>query len=79
MVSSFTLLRHQEKLGGFIRVSKNYLVNPEYVKDLEQDGVYASLKMIDGKLVKISRRRINYVRNSIMREFLLPRTKPFPA
>ncbi|OYU66925.1 MAG: hypothetical protein CFE22_06460 [Cytophagaceae bacterium BCCC1] len=65
VVSSFTLLRHQEKLGGFIRVSKNHLVNPEYVEEMELFGVYASLKMANGNLLKISRRRINYVKNSI--------------
>ncbi|MCP9768788.1 LytTR family transcriptional regulator [Lacihabitans sp. LS3-19] len=65
VVSSFTLLRHQEKLGSFIRVSKNHLVNPDYVKEMEHYGVYASLKMANGNLLKISRRRINYVKNSI--------------
>lgn len=65
VVSSTTLLRHQEKLDGFLRVSRKYLVNPEYVKSLEHFGLYASLRMTNGNTVKISRRRINYVKNSI--------------
>jgi DNA-binding LytR/AlgR family response regulator len=62
MVSSFTLLRHQEKLGGFIRVSKNHLVNPDFVKGLEHSGNYAQVELVNGNLLKVSRRRIDFVK-----------------
>jgi len=58
MVSSFTLLRHQEKLSSFIRVSKNHLVNPAFVKGLEHQGSYASVTLTNGSQLKVSRRRI---------------------
>lgn len=66
VISSFTLLRHQEKLGSFIRVSKSHLVNPDYVKNVAQEGTYAQVELMNGNLLKISRRRIDHVKNRIL-------------
>lgn len=58
VVSSTTLLRHQERFDGFLRVSRKHLVNPAFVKGLEHQGCYASITLINGSQLKISRRRI---------------------
>jgi DNA-binding LytR/AlgR family response regulator len=64
LVSSFTLLRHQEKLGSFIRVSRNHLVNPAFVKNMEQEGTRAKVELSNGNFLKVSRRRINEVKTA---------------
>ena len=65
IVSSSTLLKHQEKLISFIRVSKSHLVNPVFVKNMEHQGAYAQIELLNGNHLKVSRRRIDYVKNSI--------------
>jgi DNA-binding LytR/AlgR family response regulator len=62
MLSSLTLLRHQEKFERFIRVSKNHLVNPDFVKDLECHGYYATISLKDGREFIVSRRRLRTVK-----------------
>jgi DNA-binding LytR/AlgR family response regulator len=64
LVSSFTLLRHQEKLGSFVRISRNYLVNPAFVKKMERSGTHANIEMVNGSQLKISRRRIGEVKEA---------------
>ncbi len=63
IVSSSTLLKHQEKLISFIRVSKSHLVNPVFVKVLMHQGCYASIILTDGSEFKVSRRRIPTVKD----------------
>ncbi|ADQ18204.1 LytTR family transcriptional regulator DNA-binding domain-containing protein [Leadbetterella byssophila] len=66
MVSSSTLLRHEEKLDSFIRVSKKHLVNPEYVCGYELQGKYMQITLQNGDHMKVSRRRVKTVLSSIM-------------
>lgn len=65
MVSSFTLLRHQEKLENFIRVSKKHLVNPTFIRNYEHTGNKMNVEMKNGKCLKVSRRRIKDVLSTI--------------
>jgi DNA-binding LytR/AlgR family response regulator len=32
-LSSYTLLRHKEKLKNFIRINRSYLVNPDFIEE----------------------------------------------
>jgi DNA-binding LytR/AlgR family response regulator len=32
-LSSYTLLRHEEKLKNFIRINRSYLVNPDFIEE----------------------------------------------
>lgn len=61
ILSSTTLLRHQEKLGHFLRVSKKHLVNPDYILEMQKSKEDPKVKLIDGRELKISRRRIDNV------------------
>ena len=67
VVSSFTLKKYEEdiRLTGFLRVHKSYLLNPEYVKGVEKKGKKASVKMMDGTLLCVSRRKLNLISNLI--------------
>lgn len=65
MVSSSTLLRHEEKLDSFIRVSKKHLVNPEYIIGYELFGKSMHVEMRNGNQIKVSRRRVKTVLSSI--------------
>lgn len=65
MVSSSTLLRHQELLDDFIRVSKKYLVNPKYISGYELHGKSMHLEMKNGNHLAVSRRKMKEVLLSI--------------
>lgn len=57
IISSYTLLRHQEKLDGFLRVSKSHLLNPHFIAKVNNVGSCKEVQMRSGKRVKVSRRR----------------------
>jgi two-component system LytT family response regulator len=57
VVSSTTLLRHQEKLDGFLRVSRKYLVNPEYITEIENRHGVRQVLMLNGEWIAVARRR----------------------
>ena len=57
VVSSTTLLRHQEKLAGFLRVSRKYLVNPEYITEIENRHGVRKVLMQNGERIAVARRR----------------------
>jgi DNA-binding LytR/AlgR family response regulator len=61
MVSSFTLLRHQEKLDGFLRVSRRYLVNPKYISEIENINGMKNIYMETGEKIPVARRRKNLI------------------
>lgn len=65
MVSSFTLLRHEERLENFIRVSKKHLVNPKYITGYEVQGKCMHLEMENGNQLQVSRRKIKNVLSTI--------------
>ena len=56
-LSSFTLLRHQEKLEGFLRVSRKHLINPNYITDVESRHGLHQVLMVNGERILVSRRR----------------------
>ncbi len=66
MLSSTTLLRHEEKFDNFIRVSKKYLVNPDFVSGYELQGKCMEIKMRNGDHMKVARRRVKTVLSSIV-------------
>ena len=57
VVSSFTLLRHQEKLEGFLRVSRKHLVNPSYITEIENMHGVRQVLMHNGERITVARRR----------------------
>jgi two-component system LytT family response regulator len=57
VVSSTTLLRHQERLDGFLRVSRKYLVNPKYITDIENRHGVRQVLMFNGERIAVARRR----------------------
>ena len=58
-LSSHTLLRHQERLTGFVRISKKYLVNPGVVRCITPKG---ELQLLEGTRLVISRRKRTFVK-----------------
>ncbi|MCD8539989.1 MAG: LytTR family transcriptional regulator [Leadbetterella sp.] len=66
MLSSTTLLRHEQKFNSFIRVSKKYLVNPDFVSGYELQGKFMEIKMQNGDHMKVARRRVKTVLSSIV-------------
>jgi DNA-binding LytR/AlgR family response regulator len=58
LLSSYTLLRHEKKLKGFIRVSRRYLINPEYIKEYKLDRPIPHMVLKSGEEIRIPRRRV---------------------
>jgi DNA-binding LytR/AlgR family response regulator len=63
LVSSTTLKRHeaQTQLVGFLRVNKSHLLNPDFIKSISKEGKKATVKLIDGSEVRVSRRKLSLV------------------
>lgn len=61
MVSSSTLLKHQEKLENFIRVSKKHLINPKYIAEIESINGIKHIYMQTGEKITVARRRKNLI------------------
>ncbi len=61
MVSGFTLKIQQERCeyNHFIRINRSYLLNPKYIKEVIEVGSEKMVKLIDGTLAKVSRRRMH--------------------
>jgi DNA-binding LytR/AlgR family response regulator len=59
VVSSSTLLRHQQRLDGFLRVSRKYLVNPDYITEIENRHGVRQVLMLNGERIVVARRRKN--------------------
>lgn len=56
-ISSFTLLRHQERHEQFLRVNKSHLVNPNCIVKIIVNRTFKELILNNGFRVKVSRRR----------------------
>ena len=56
-LSSNTLLRHQEKLEGFLRVSRKHLINPIYISEVKNQHGLHQVLMLNGERIMVSRRR----------------------
>jgi two-component system LytT family response regulator len=63
-ISSFTLLRHQERHSHFLRVNKSHLLNPDYINKVISDSEGKTVVLKNGNRIKVSRRRI-YVLNQM--------------
>ncbi len=67
MISSFTLKKYESdiELNGFLRVHKSYLLNPNFIKDFNQVGKKATIQLTTGKVLTVSRRKLNMVKKQI--------------
>jgi DNA-binding LytR/AlgR family response regulator len=64
-VSSTTLKQHQAQpqLVSFLRVNKSHLLNPDFIKSISKEGKKATVKLIDGSEVRVSRRKLSLVQH----------------
>lgn len=60
-VSSTTLKQHQAQLMSFLRVNKSHLLNPDFIKSISKEGKKATVKLIDGSEVQVSRRKLSLI------------------
>jgi DNA-binding LytR/AlgR family response regulator len=65
VTSAYTLIRHQELLNSFIRISKKYLVNPTHIKNYKKEGRFAQIQLDNGKNIPVSRRKVKEVEFSL--------------
>jgi DNA-binding LytR/AlgR family response regulator len=72
IVSSFTLKKYEadSRLTGFLRVHKSFLLNPDSIVDCKKVGKKATVELIDGKKVQVSRRKIGLVE-----AFIIPKNQ----
>ncbi|MCR9063949.1 MAG: LytTR family transcriptional regulator [Cytophagales bacterium] len=59
VVSGFTLKRHEERseYNHFLRISRAYLLNPKYIKEVIDQGSDKAVLLMDGTLARVSRKR----------------------
>jgi two-component system LytT family response regulator len=59
LISGFTLKRHEERneYRHFLRISRGYLLNPKYIKEVINQGANKVVLLTDGTLARVSRRR----------------------
>jgi DNA-binding LytR/AlgR family response regulator len=67
IVSSFTLKKHDKDYckKGFLRVNKSFLLNPNFIKNYEQEGKIAYISLINGTQIPVSRRRRCFVKKNL--------------
>lgn len=67
IVSSFTLKKYEQRqeLGAFLRVSKSYLLNPDFIKNCLKNGKQTCVELSNGKVVQVSRRKAGLVKELI--------------
>jgi DNA-binding LytR/AlgR family response regulator len=66
-LSSTTLKRHEAKeaLASFLRINKSYLLNPDFIENIEQDGEKVFVKMTNEKQMMVSRRKVKILESRI--------------
>ena len=59
IVSAFTLKRHEadERLKGFLRLNKSYLVNQQYISQYSTQLNQITVYLTNGCEIKVARRR----------------------
>jgi DNA-binding LytR/AlgR family response regulator len=67
IVSSFTLKRHEadERLKGFLRVNKSYLVNQLYIGQYKAHHKDVRIYLTNGYEIKVARRRRVAIKKSL--------------
>ena len=60
IISAFTLKKYETdyRHAGFLRVSKSFLLNPEFVKSIEKEGRKVTVLMQNGAKMLVSRRKM---------------------
>lgn len=68
VVSSFTLKKYETdiQLNGFLRVHKSFLLNPQFIKHFNQEGKKGTIQLTTGKILEVSRRKLNMVKSQIL-------------
>lgn len=59
VISGFTLKRHEERdeFNHFLRISRAYLLNPKFIKEVVSEGANKVVLLMDGTMARVSRRR----------------------
>lgn len=67
IVSSFTLKHHEadERLKGFLRVNKSYLVNQLYIRQYRSHHKDVRIYLTNGYEIKVARRRRVAIKRSL--------------
>jgi two-component system LytT family response regulator len=67
IVSSFTLKHHEadERLKGFLRVSKSYLVNQSYIGQYRARRKDVRIYMTNGYEIRVARRRCVEIKRNL--------------
>ncbi len=67
MISSFTLKKYETdvQLNGFLRVHKSFLLNPQFIKNFNQQGKKGTIQLTNGKILEVSRRKLTMVKKQI--------------
>lgn len=58
IISSYTLLRYQERLNGFFRVSRKHLINPDYIEEFVEQSKKSHIVMKLGYNIPLPRRKV---------------------
>lgn len=59
IISSYTLTRHENRIEGFLRINKSYLINPIYIDKVNAIGSKKEVQLKNGERIVVSRRRRN--------------------
>ncbi|MER0438402.1 LytTR family DNA-binding domain-containing protein [Emticicia sp. W12TSBA100-4] len=57
IISSYTLTRHENRVEGFLRINKSYLINPIYIEKVNVVGNKKEVQLKNGERIVVSRRR----------------------
>lgn len=63
IISSYTLTRHENRIEGFLRINKSYLINPTYIEKVNALGKQKEVQLKNGECIMVSRRRRRVVKN----------------
>lgn len=57
IVSSYTLIHHENQIKSFLRINKSYLINPTYIEKVNAVGSKREVQLRNGECIRVSRRR----------------------
>lgn len=64
IMSSYSLIHHQNQLEGFLRIDKSFLVNPYFIEKINSIGTQKEVQLKNGERIKVSRRRKGVLKNN---------------